>query len=34
MIIALKPIDEKNKDAVLGLSVRDDQPYLLQTAFH
>lgn len=28
MIMALKPIDEKNKDAVLGLFVRDDQPYV------
>lgn len=28
MIMALKPIDEKNKDAVLGLLVRDDQPYV------
>ena len=28
MIIKLVPIDKSNKDAVLGLSVREDQPFV------
>ena len=28
MIIKLKPVDESNRDAVLALSVREDQPFV------
>ena len=28
MNVILKPIDERNREAVLALSVRDDQPFV------
>ena len=28
MKIALKPVDDQNRDAVLALSVREDQPFV------
>ena len=32
MIIKLEPVNDNNRDAVLALSVRDDQPFVAPNA--